>query len=360
MKNYLLKISILTFILLVLSTNKAYSSPITISSSGTYTNNDGLTLNFSSYTGTALTFYDLSGSPGNINTTDVANIPGTTGLIGRWDLWRIENDFFSSVSHTANFTFTFSNYVSYGNPKSGGTYYLVTRAVGAPNGTPWSVVTGSTVSGNTVTFSNVNIPFGDDDWTLASPDTNSSNSPLPVKFISFTANAVGKDIILNWATATEKNNELFEIEKSLDGTNFVPIGTEKGANNSNNIRKYSYVDASTVTSNVIYYRVKQVDYDKNNSYSNVAVVKMYNSKTVIAIFPNPANNTINVVFTSFEKSLTTITLSDNVGSVIKSFDVSPTVGENKYEVDISEIPKGIYVINLIVSGNRHAIRFIKN
>lgn len=213
--------------------------------------------------------------------------------------------------------------------------------------------TGTTATANVVSFGIIT-------GLTVSSAIGTTATFLPVKFVSFTANTVGDEIILNWATATETNNELFEVERSIDGINFVPIGTQKGANNSNNIRKYSYVDASKVTTNVIYYRVKQVDYDKNNSYSNVAVVKMLNSKSVIAIFPNPANNTINVVFKSYEKNLTTITLSDNIGSVIKSFDVSSTVGENKYEIDISEIPKGIYVINLIVAGNRHAIRFIKN
>lgn len=239
---------------------------------------------------------------------------------------------------------------------------LTVTAPGSPVtiGTSWEDFVTITM-GDTGTTATANIvDFGTITGVTVSNKFGTTATFLPVKFVSFTANTVGDEIVLNWATATEKNNDVFEVERSLDGINFTPIGTQKGSNNSVNIRKYSYVDASKVTSNVIYYRVKQVDYDKNNSYSNVAVVKMCNSKTVIAIFPNPANNTINVVFTSFEKSLTTITLSDNIGSVIKSFDVYPVKGENKYEVDVSEVPKGIYVINLVVAGNRHAIRFIKN
>ncbi len=269
----------------------------------------------------------------------------------------------NAITNFGSKTFA-SNYITYGGTESYAFPTLNLNIV-APSSpvtisTSWEDFVTVTMGDTGTTATANDISFGSITGVTVSSTNGFTGTFLPVKFISFTANAVGKDIVLNWATATEKNNDVFEVERSLDGINFTPIGTQKGANNSNNIRKYSYVDASKVTTNVVYYRVKQVDYNKNNSYSNVAVVKMCNSKTVIAIFPNPANNTVNVVFTSYEKSLTSITLSDNVGSVIKSFDVYPVKGENKYEVDVSEIPKGIYVINLVVAGNRHAIRFVKN
>ena len=65
---------------------------------------------------------------------------------------------------------------------------------------------------------------------------------LPVELIEFTANRNGNDVMLNWITATEMNNDYFEIQRSLDGHNWETVFTVRGAGNSNNEVDYIEYD----------------------------------------------------------------------------------------------------------------------
>ena len=96
------------------------------------------------------------------------------------------------------------------------------------------------------------------------------NITLPVDLISFEAEREEDNIKLNWSTASEENNDYFEIQKSYDGEVFTPIGYVDGAGNSNAVVEYSYTDSET---NKAYYRLKQLDYDGEFEYSDIVVAK---------------------------------------------------------------------------------------
>lgn len=92
---------------------------------------------------------------------------------------------------------------------------------------------------------------------------------LPIKLISFTIN----DNKLCWVTSTEENNEKFIIETSIDGINWDYLYQCKGAGTSNNVLRYTYIDTNSYTG-IVYYRLKQVDYNGDFSYSNI----IYNNR----------------------------------------------------------------------------------
>ena len=96
------------------------------------------------------------------------------------------------------------------------------------------------------------------------------NITLPVDLISFEAEREGDNIKLNWSTASEENNDYFEIQKSYDGEVFTPIGYVDGAGNSNAVLEYNYTDSETGKA---YYRLKQLDYDGEFEYSDIVVAK---------------------------------------------------------------------------------------
>ena len=96
------------------------------------------------------------------------------------------------------------------------------------------------------------------------------NITLPVDLISFEAEREEDNIKLNWSTASEENNDYFEIQKSYDGEVFTPIGYVDGAGNSNAVLEYSYTDSETGKA---YYRLKQLDYDGEFEYSDIVVAK---------------------------------------------------------------------------------------
>lgn len=169
---------------------------------------------------------------------------------------------------------------------------------GFPNG---NTTAGDVTSMGTITsFS----PF-----TLGS---STGNNPLPVSWLSFTAELMeSNEVVLEWETGSELNNDHFIIEKSNGEGGFNEIGMVYGAGNSNVINEYSFIDTDVEKHN--YYRLKQVDYNGQFDYSSIQYVGM-SSDIEISIYPNP------VIGNSFEiKNLST--------DCVKSISVYNSLGD---------------------------------
>jgi hypothetical protein len=115
-------------------------------------------------------------------------------------------------------------------------------------------------------------------------------NPLPVQLTGFTAVAVGDDALLRWETAQEVNNQRFEVERSLDGAAFTSIGTVAGKGTTPLPSAYRYLDAgaSAHTADALYYRLRQVDYNGQASFSPVQAVHFRAGGASLAVYPNPS------------------------------------------------------------------------
>ena len=114
----------------------------------------------------------------------------------------------------------------------------------------------------------------------------------PVELISFTANAQEQTVQLVWETATEINNDYFEVRRSVDGINFKKIGEVAGNGNTVDVIRYEFVDQMPV-SGISYYQLKQVDFDGAHEYSDKISVEWINAGFVagfveVNLYPNPA------------------------------------------------------------------------
>ncbi|UOQ71658.1 T9SS type A sorting domain-containing protein [Hymenobacter cellulosilyticus] len=116
-----------------------------------------------------------------------------------------------------------------------------------------------------------------------------SNGPLPVELVSFNAARQAGAVQLQWTTASEKNNDRFEVQRSDNGQQYTTISTVRGAGTSTNATSYSFRDAEPL-SGVSYYRLRQVDQDGTSSYSPVRVVG-----AVLAVaYPSPTYDVLNL------------------------------------------------------------------
>lgn len=127
---------------------------------------------------------------------------------------------------------------------------------------------GSTTNGsitNSVTFPSFSpITFG----------SKTSKNPLPIELLTFNGKLESNSVKLSWTTASEINNSYFEIEKSIDDNLFTHLVTINGAGNSNSLKSYSTYDDKP--NKINYYRLKQVDFDGNYTYSNIIAVETTN------------------------------------------------------------------------------------
>lgn len=94
---------------------------------------------------------------------------------------------------------------------------------------------------------------------------------LPVNWLSFTGTEQGKTVLLQWATASENNNDHYEIERSANGTSYQSIGQVAASANPAIRNDYQYTDLNPVNGTT-YYRLKQVDKDGRSRYSTVIAV----------------------------------------------------------------------------------------
>ena len=111
-------------------------------------------------------------------------------------------------------------------------------------------------------------------------NSNFNAAPLPVELVFFTGQRSQNNVQLKWRTASEVNNNYFAVERSSDGILFQEIGIINGKGNSQSISDYGFTDYSPVQG-VLYYRLKQVDYDANMWYSNIIYVNSDHENMVV-------------------------------------------------------------------------------
>jgi hypothetical protein len=169
---------------------------------------------------------------------------------------------------------------------------------------------------------------------------------LPVELVSFTAKKVGTINVLNWQTASEKNNSHFDIERSINGeNNWTSIGTVKGNGNSVITQNYNFTDNTPLS--ISYYRLKQIDFDGRFEYSNVVSVIGKSSKFNIAsIAPNPTKESSNILLESATNETVSVTLFDVSGRVVLSQNASITEGPNFLTLNMMQLNNGIYFMTI--------------
>lgn len=175
---------------------------------------------------------------------------------------------------------------------------------------------------------------------------------IPVELVSFTANAVRDEVELNWRTATETNNQGFQIERMAEGGSFEEVGYVAGFGTTTEPKLYSFID-SKLQSGKYVYRLKQIDFDGRYEYSNeVSVeVELPLEFALNQNYPNPFNPSTTISYTlpedGFVKLAVYNLLGQEVATVVNSFQKA-----YRYEVvfNANELSSGVYVYK-IEAGN---------
>lgn len=113
-------------------------------------------------------------------------------------------------------------------------------------------------------------------------------SPLSIKLTSFDVENSGGFVNINWKTVSETNNDFFTVERSDDGKNWEMVSVVDGAGNSNTLLEYQTTDNNPVRG-LVYYRLKQTDFDGKYSYSSIKSLKKTKENNTVG-YPNPAHN----------------------------------------------------------------------
>ena len=168
---------------------------------------------------------------------------------------------------------------------------------------------------------------------------------LPIELTSFTANTEGSKTNLTWATASEINNQGFDIERSYDGVNFTAIGNVKGIGKAAN---YNFVDANPYDG-INYYRLKQMDFDGKETRSKVISVQSKgNGTSKIKIFPSHTEGV--VLITNYELGIRNDASDMNMVSVYNHVGQLVLTNKGVNRLDLSALPSGMYLVQVKAGG----------
>lgn len=195
-------------------------------------------------------------------------------------------------------------------------------------------------AGGTLRFDNVKI---------------SGNQALPVRLTSLTANAVNSKSVISFSTATEENNDYFEIERASDGIEFFSIGEVKGAGTTTSVQNYRFTD-ETPLSGTNYYRLKQVDFDGQFTYSPVVTVQ-FDGPGGFRLFPVPVKNQLQLQLDEPDAFESQWTVYNALGQLVLS-GVLPE-DQSSLDLNVSDLAPGMYWLQRTSGRARNSRMFVK-
>jgi len=180
---------------------------------------------------------------------------------------------------------------------------------------------------------------------------------LPVELLFFEAFVKDKSVDLFWATATELNALEYVVEKTSNGKDFSEVGRVKAAGNSSVTLNYKLRDPEP-DPGLSFYRLKQIDYNGEYTYSKLVATKFIDRDIKYSIFPNPAQGQASLKFVSDTDSQHEIKIFDLKGDIILEKVCMAEKGLNFKTLDISELKQGYYTVQVLSGSHINYLKLI--
>jgi len=188
-------------------------------------------------------------------------------------------------------------------------------------------------------------------WTLAGV-----GSALPVQFIKFTVKCENGGALVTWTTAQEFNSDFFEVQSSMNGTNWQTIGTIAAAGYSSTVKNYSFTDTEATGK---LYRIKQVDLDGSLQYTKLVMADCAGTIDW-SIWPNPVSTNVAITMNVKEISMALISIYDSRGRMVKRQSHALVTGNNQVQIDLKDLASGIYHVEMSYNnGIRKTAKIVK-
>ena len=220
----------------------------------------------------------------------------------------------------------------------------IRRGFAPQEGTEWrdlggivdllSPTTGVTSSSNFKTLGNGQFTFG------------FFFEPLPVELLDLKAELAGEKIRVSWITVSEKNNDYFIVEKSIDAKSFEEVGRVPAKTTTSALNNYEIFDANPYQT-INYYRLKQFDTNGKYTYSKIISIKMgKTSASNLSIYPNPTtNNEFVVDLKGTDLAGAQVTITDMLGKTVYTTKIEQN-GTNQTIRPNTTLAAGMYIVTV--------------
>lgn len=347
---------------------------------GTITWNQGSTINVNGELD-GINFSVTNGNGGNFNvgSTGVATFTGTVTISAGNHSFNIDGEFNAgdvTVTGSAGIDISATGDMNADNVTvdSGGGLVVsgnldveedltLGNGAGATAITSSGVVTvGGTFTATDATTVDGTVTAGTVEGTVTE-DGGTINGSLPVDLLSFRISNTGNTILIQWETASEINNDYFNLQRSKNGIDFEVIEQINGNGNSNQVIQYETYDYPE-TAGDYYYKLMQVDYDGQNETFDMVKVHFDNQQNnqLLPIYPSQLSKgqRLNVTFTANDDTLIKASLTDLSGRT--TVDLKYEYSNNNIELLTENINlrSGIYFLKVQLNLEIYVQKIIVN
>jgi N-acetylneuraminic acid mutarotase len=160
---------------------------------------------------------------------------------------------------------------------------------------------------------------------------------LPIEEVTLEGQAGQNENNLTWQTIDELNTAGFEVERSIDGTNFADIGSVTAVGSGNN--SYSFTDNQLPPSSKYFYRLKMSDKDGTVTYSQTIVLYTV-AAAGLSVYPNPTHGSIILRLKDNSLLNTPLKLLSIDGRLIRQYLIT----EQQQQLDLTGLSNGVYLL----------------
>lgn len=183
---------------------------------------------------------------------------------------------------------------------------------------------------------------------VAAKDIFGSGAALPIVLKNWQVKLDNNMIQINWSTADEEPNTLFEIQRSDNGMHFQSICQKTGTGRNTS---YSWTDVSPLNGRS-FYRLKITELSKT-IYSRIIPI-VNDKKEMITSFYSDGSQ-LHLQLQANNNQTATLFVISYSGAILKkqSFDLKGI--NTSLSVPISELPSGNYFIRIKTSDGRNTV-----
>ena len=187
---------------------------------------------------------------------------------------------------------------------------------------------------------------------------NLTVSTTPIELLAFSGKQNNEGgVHLDWVTASEKNNAMFLVERSNNGTDFTQVGEVKGAGTSSKTINYTFNDGSAVNDAVNYYRLTDVDLNGVKTPSRIISVVVGKNAPLSIYTISAQQGWVSVVSPIAGEAVLNITNAQ--GQEMSNMKTTLTEGENQVNINTASLNTGIYILNITNNGRVAQTKFFK-
>ncbi len=176
--------------------------------------------------------------------------------------------------------------------------------------------------------------------------------PLPIDLVNLRALPMEKDHAINlfWSTSSETENKGFDIQRRTENdSEFESISWLDGKGESETLSAYNFIDNNVISGKDYFYRLRQVDLNGSETYSDIVQARLRENGLSIEVFPNPSEGVSTVQFSDDFNGQVAMEVLNAQGQVI-AVKLFETDGGAELDVDISQQPEGVYFLKFDING----------